>query len=50
MDREGVEDRVYRLHYNSSQRRADTCAAVSALRAWLQLYAMHVLLYCSSTY
>lgn len=28
MDREGVEDRVYRLHYNSSQKRTDTFSAV----------------------
>lgn len=29
MDREGVEDRVYRLHYNSSQKRTDTFSIVS---------------------
>lgn len=29
MDREGVEDRVYRLHYNSSQKRTDTFSLVS---------------------
>jgi hypothetical protein len=30
MDKEGVEDRVYRLHYNSSQKRTDTFSAVSS--------------------
>jgi hypothetical protein len=28
MDREGVEDRVYRLHYNDSQKRTDTFSLV----------------------
>jgi hypothetical protein len=28
MDREGVEDRVYRLHYNNSQKRTDTFSLV----------------------
>jgi hypothetical protein len=29
MDREGVTDRVYRLHYNKSQQRTDLFAGVS---------------------
>jgi len=28
MDREGIEDRVYRLHYNDTQKRTDLFAAV----------------------
>jgi len=36
MDRAGVEDRVYRLHYNESQKRNDTFALVRAS-------AMHVM-------
>jgi hypothetical protein len=31
MDREGVEDRVYRLHYNNSQKRTDTFSLVGAV-------------------
>jgi hypothetical protein len=30
MDKEGVDDRVYRLHYNTSQKRTDTFSAVGA--------------------
>lgn len=30
IDREGVEDRVYRLHYNRSQRRVDSYTAAGA--------------------
>jgi hypothetical protein len=46
MDKEGVDDRVYRLHYNTSQKRTDTFSAVSSSKGAARWRGVYIAKWC----